>query len=175
MLKVVYGSMYGHTKRYAEDFAQHFNTEAVSYKDCGHLNADDYVVYFGALFAGGVHGLSSMKGTPKNVTLVTVGLSDPTNPENVANIKNSIGLSKSKREFDIADVFHLRGGIDYKNLHLKHKVMMKMLYMKAKRTPEAEQSDETKTMLKTYGGVVDFVDPQTLAPIVDHVKRTYQS
>ena len=53
--------------------------------------------------------------------------------------------------------------------------MMKMLYMKAKRTPEVEQSDETKTMLKTYGGVVDFVDPQTLTPIVDHVKRTYRS
>ena len=175
MLKVVYGSMYGHTKRYAEHFAQHFDTEAVSYKECGCLNADDTVVYFGALFVGGVHGLESIKGTPKHVTLVTVGLSDPTNPENVANIRKSIELSESKLDFDIADVFHLRGGIDYKNLQLKHKLMMKMLYTKAKRTPEAEQSDETKTMLKTYGGVVDFVDPQTLAPIVDHVKRTYRS
>ncbi|MDY5835074.1 MAG: hypothetical protein SPK00_10090 [Corynebacterium glucuronolyticum] len=46
----------------------------MSDKECGHLNADGTVVYFGALFAGGVHGLSSMKGTPKNVVLVTVGL-----------------------------------------------------------------------------------------------------
>lgn len=65
-------------------------------------------------------------------------------------------LSESKRDFDIAGVFHLRGGIEYKNLHLKHKVMMKMLLYDG-------QENAGGRAKRTYRGItkVNLCSPRT--------------
>lgn len=70
-----------------------------------------------------------------------------------------------------AKFFHLRGGIDYANLRLHHRLMMRLLHMKVKQTPESDQSEETKTMIVTYGSKVNFVDLTTLKPIEAYVKK----
>lgn len=170
-MKVVYGSVYGNAQRYAESFANRFNTKAISYKNVDWSKSENFIVYFGSLYAGGVKGLEKIKGRPKNFILVTVGLSNPNKSENTKSIKKSIKLSEEKLDFDITKVFHLRGGIDYKHLKLHHKIMMRLLYMKIKNMPQEESDDETKTMINTYGSKVDYVDLSALEPIIEYVEN----
>ena len=78
------------------------------------------------------------------------------------NIRNRIKTRIPEKLYSENRIFHLRGAIDYKHLGLKHKVMMSMLHNKLSKMPEEELNAETKAMLATYGGVVDFVDFETL-------------
>ncbi len=170
MLKVIYGSEYGHAKQYAETFARSFKVPANSYKNIGHLDSEDTIIYFGALYAGGVLGLSSIENKFKKLAIVTVGLADPNITKNAESIRRSIQKSTDSDILQKAQIFHVRGGIDYSKLRLRHKIMMKLLYTKVKNIPESEQDDETKTMIKTYGKEVNFVDLSSLEPIIKFVK-----
>ena len=63
-------------------------------------------------------------------------------------------------------IFHLRGAIDYSTMGLKHKLMMKFMHGKLSRMAEEELNAESKIILETYGKKVDYVDFNTLQPIV---------
>lgn len=60
------------------------------------LNIDNLstVIYFGALYAGGVMGLRKtldrMNIDDKRIIVITVGLSDPDDEHNISNIENSM-------------------------------------------------------------------------------------
>ena len=60
------------------------------------LNIDNLstVIYFGALYAGGVMGLRKtldrMNIDDKRIFVITVGLSDPDDEHNISNIENSM-------------------------------------------------------------------------------------
>jgi hypothetical protein len=43
---------------------------------------------------------------------------------------------------------------------------MKLLYSKVTKIPEAERNAEVRALIATYGKQVDFVDLDTLEPIV---------
>lgn len=68
-------------------------------------------------------------------------------------------------------IFHLRGGIDYKKLNLRHRAMMTLLYNKAKHLPEEEKTAEVRAMIETFNSEVDFVDYDTLEPIAEGINR----
>ena len=68
-----------------------------------------------------------------------------------------------------ASIFHLRGGIDYSCLNLKHRTMMALLYRKAKGLPEEKKTAEVRAMIDTYGKRVDFVDLSSLDPIIREI------
>ena len=76
---IIYGSQYGTTKRYAEKFAEMTDLPIISFEDIENLEKYERVVYFGALYAGGVKGLNNtIKKLSLNTKLVivTVGLAD---------------------------------------------------------------------------------------------------
>jgi hypothetical protein len=54
----------------------------------------------------------------------------------------------------------------YAKLGLKHRIMMKLLYSKVLKIPEAERNAEVRALIATYGKQVDFVNFDTLEPIV---------
>ena len=168
---VIYGSQYGTAKQYAEELASRTSIAARPYDSVGDINHYDTIAYVGALYAGGVLGmkktfakLASCEG--KTIAIATVGLADPTDPENVANIEANMKRQLSEEVYEAAQIFHLRGGIDYSKLGFKHKTMMKLLCNKAKNLPEEEKNAEVRAMLETYGKQVNFVDFDTLDPIV---------
>lgn len=168
---LIYGSQYGTAKQYAEELASRTSIEARPYDSVGDINHYDTIAYVGALYAGGVLGmkktfakLASCEG--KTIAIATVGLADPTDPENVANIEANMKRQLSEEVYEAAQIFHLRGGIDYSKLGFKHKTMMKLLCNKAKNLPEEEKNAEVRAMLETYGKQVYFVDFDTLDPIV---------
>ena len=162
---IIYGSQYGTTKRYAGKFAEMTHFPVVSYEDVKSLTDYERIIYFGALYAGGVKGLkNTIKKISPNTKLiiVTVGLADVRDPENISNIRNSIKKQVPEHLLKAASVFHLRGGIDYSKLNFIHKTMMKMVYHSLKSKPSESLTQEDKTFIETYNKKVDFVDYASL-------------
>ena len=168
---IVYGSQYGSARRYAEKLSERINIPAVSYKKARDLSGMKTMIYLGSLYAGGVLGLTkTLLGLSTRdgfkLILVTVGLSDPNEPENRDNIRASLRRQLSSGLLDQAKVFHLRGGIDYQKLSFGHRVMMKLLYQSLHQTPPEEQTAENRAFIETYGKQVDFTDFSALEPII---------
>ena len=163
MKVIIYGSQYGTTKKYAEELGRRTNIEVKNYEDIEDINLYDTIIYFGALYAGGVMGMKKTfskyaSSADKNVIIVTVGLADPLDLENTTTIKKGMEKQLSKDLFEHAHIFHLRGGIDYSCLGFKHKTMMAMLYKKATGLPEEKKTAEVKAMIETYNQKVDFIN-----------------
>ncbi|MGN0461399.1 MAG: flavodoxin domain-containing protein [Ruminococcus sp.] len=170
---IIYGSNYGTTESYARKLSQMTEIPLISYKEIKDLSPYDTVIHFGGLYAGGVKGLKqTVKALPKKAKLfiVTVGLADVTDRENTDNIKQSIKRQVTDEIFDRAEIFHLRGGIDYKKLNFKHKTMMTLLYNKAKNLPEEKKTAEVKAMIETFNKQVDFIDYNALNQILEVLK-----
>ena len=170
---IIYGSCYGSTKRYAERLSEITGLKAVVFKDVKSVAGYDRIVYLGALCAGGVMGLKKTVcglSTSQELFVATVGLADPTDAENVNHIRGCLKKQIPASHYDESKIFHLRGAIDYTRLSLKHRIMMKLLYSKVTKIPEAERNAEVRALIATYGKRVDFVNLDTLEPIAQILK-----
>ena len=170
---IIYGSEYGTTRRYAEKLSQLTGIPAVNYDTLKTLQNYGQVIYFGGLYAGGVKGLKhTIKLMPSDakLLLITVGLADVTDPENIHNIRRAIRKQVPESILQNAALFHLRGGIDYSKLSLTHKAMMTLLYNKAKHLSEEKKTAEVKAMIETYNTKVDFVDFDSLNQILKAIQ-----
>lgn len=169
---IIFGSQYGTTKRYAVELSNRTGIKVISCEEVKDLSNYDTIIYLGGLYTGGVWGLSkTIKLLPTNgkqvLIIVTVGLADTTDNINTNSIKSSICKQISEDIYAKAKIVHLRGGIDYKKLSLKHKTMMKLLYSKAKKLPPEKQTAEIKAMINTYNQKVDFVNFDSLDSIIE--------
>ena len=162
---IIYGSQYGTTKRYAEYLSEMTGIEAVAFKEAKDIDKYDRVIFMGALYAGSVLGLRKTvsKMSPKQeLVIVTVGLVDPTDPENIDYIRHSIKERIPADLYDETSIFHLHGAIDYSQLSLKHRMMMAIIHSKLSKMSEEKLNTEAKTILATYGKKEDFVDFKSL-------------
>ena len=172
---IIYGSHYGTTKQYAEELSKRTNIKAISFKKFNQqINDYDNIIYLGALYAGGVLGMSKTLKKLNNISnkkiiIATVGLSDPAYEVNKNNIRNSIKNQIPKEVFERAKIFHLRGGIDYSKLNFVHKTMMKLLYNAVKNLPEEKQTAENRAMIETYNKIVNFIDFSRLDKIINEI------
>jgi len=169
---IVYGSQYGTAKKYAEELGKRMDIDVVSYEKLADINQYDTVIYIGALYAGGVLGMrktfSKMSDCQnKKVAIATVGLADPTDVKNIENIKTSMKKQLSEEVYKHANIFHLRGGIDYSRLNFMHKTMMSLLYKKTVALSDEKKTAEDRAMIETYNQKVDFVDFDSLERIID--------
>ena len=172
---VIYGTQYGTAKQYAEELARRTGFAICQYDAVGNINEFDAIAYVGSLYAGGVVGMRktfSKLGDcqDKKIAIVTVGLADPDDQTNVSSIRSGVRRQLSYNVFEHARLFCLRGGIDYSKLSFKHKTMMRLLHGKAKNLPEEQKTAEVRAMLETYGKRVDFVDFDSLDPIVVYLR-----
>jgi hypothetical protein len=159
--------------RYAQELSERTGIPSVNYTEIKDLSGYDTVLHFGGLYAGGVKGLKNTIGAlprTSELIIVTVGLADVTDRENISNIRKSIQRQFPPDIFRQAKIFHLRGGIDYKRLNFMHRTMMTLLYKKAKNLPEEKKTAEVKAMIETFQSKVDFVDFSALQEIENAVK-----
>ena len=171
---IIYGSHYGTTKQYAEELSRRTNIEAISFENVKEINNYDKIIYLGGLYAGGVLGMSkTLKKltniSNKTIILVTIGLADPNDKENINNIRNNIKNQIQKEIFEKAKIFYLRGGIDYSKLNFAHKTMMKILYNAVKNISQEKQTAEDRAMIETYNKKVDFIDFSNLDKIISEI------
>ena len=162
---IIYGSQYGTTKRYAEHLSEMTGIEAVAFKEAKDIDKYDRVIFMGALYAGSVLGLRktvSNMSPKQELVIVTVGLVDPNDPENIDYIRHSIKERIPADLYDETRILHLQGAIDYSHLSLKHRMMMAVIHSKLSKMPEEKLNTEAKTILATYGKKEDFVDFKSL-------------
>ena len=67
-------------------------------------------------------------------------------------------------------VFFLRGVLDYSKLNLKHKTMMWMLVNYLKRKPEKDLPKDGDKLISTYGKTVNFIDRNSIKPLIRYAK-----
>jgi len=165
---IIYASQYGSTKRYAERLSAITGIKCVSRKDTENIQNYERIIYMGALFAGSVLGLKKFASTvtSQELIVITVGLVDTQDDENIRYIRNNIKSQIPTHLYDEDKIFHLRGAIDYSTMGVKHKLMMKFMHGKLSRMAEEELNAESKIILETYGKKVDYVDFDSLQPIV---------
>lgn len=60
----------GTTKRYAEKLSEMTNIDAVSFEDIKDLSEYDFVIHFGALYAGDVKGLKKTVNSMKEGAMI---------------------------------------------------------------------------------------------------------
>lgn len=174
---IIYGSHYGTTKQYAEELSKRTNIKAISFKKFNQqINDYDNIIYLGALYAGGVLGMSKTLKKLNNISnkkilIATVGLSDPTDEVNKNNIRNNIKNQIPKEVLEKAKIFHLRGVIDYSKLNFAHKTMMKLLYNAVKNLPNEKQTAEDRAMIETYNKKVNFIDFSSLDKIANEIQK----
>ncbi len=174
---IIYGSHYGTTKQYAEELSKRTNIKVISFKKINQqINDYDNIIYLGALYVGGVLGMSKTLKILNNISnkkifIATVGLSDPLDEVNKNNIRKNMKNQISKEVFEKAKIFHLRGGIDYSKLNFVHKTMMKLLYSAVKNLPKEKQTAEDRAMIETYNQKVNFIDFSSLDKIITEVQK----
>ena len=157
---IIYGSNYGTTKQYAEELSKRTNIKAISFKKINQqINDYDNIIYLGALYAGGVLGMSKTLKKLNNISnkkilIATVGLSDPTDEVNKNNIRNNIKNQIPKEVLEKAKIFHLRGGIDYSKLNFAHKTMMKLLYNAVKKLPEEKKTNGIRHIVAKKDAII---------------------
>lgn len=167
---IIYGTNYGTSKKYAEELAKRTRIQVNSYKEVDIPKDCEVIIYFGGLYAGGVKGLKETlpaicKTAYHRLIIVTVGLADVEDEENINNIRSALSRQLPFKMYERAEIYHLRGGIDYSRLNFLHKTMMKLLYTKVKNLPEDKKNSEVRAMIETYGKQVDFVDLKKLNAI----------
>lgn len=170
---IIYGSCYGTASQYAKELSRKTNIPMLSFKDINYLEKYDLIIYVGALYAGGVYGmqktLSRFDLINNNLIIITVGLANPQDKTNKRNIEKSIKKQlPSNLQYQL---FHLRGGIDYSKLSIKHRTMMRLLYHKVKKVPKDKYSEEMEALIKTYNRKVSFVDYKQLDPIISYIEK----
>ena len=173
---ILYGSRYGSARRYAQELSKQTDIPAVSYQEAPPLSKLETIVYIGALYAGGVLGLTKTLrrqsfGEHQRLIIVTVGLADPDIPQNRENIRNSLQKQIPAQLYGRAAVFHLRGAIDYQALSLGHRTMMALLHRSLQKKPAEEWSEEDRALMETYGKQADFVDFVSLRLIINEMQR----
>lgn len=170
-IAVIYSSKYGATKKYATWIAEELGADLLDRAEVKpeKISAYDIVVLGGGLYAGGISGVDLVtRNRPKKLVVFTVGLANPA----ITDYSDILKRNFDPLALDDIKVFHLRGGIDYKNLGIVHKVMMAMMKkLVMDKKPPHERSEEDRAFIETYGGKVDFTDRSAIAPIIRYVRE----
>ena len=103
--------------------------------------------------------------------MVTVGLADPNDPVNAANLRSFVRRVLPAEWAESTPIFHLGGGIDYQRLTFPHRTMMALLYRQVQKKPSEQRSAEERAIADTYGKAVDFVDFQTLNGLLQAIEK----
>ena len=169
---IIYGSLYGSTKSYAETLSKLTGIPAYSYRNVNDLSMYQQIVYLGALYSGKVLGLKQTVRHASEKTkfiIITVGIDNIFDKKNVEKIKKSIQKQIPSTIYKKAKIFHLKGKIDYSRLTLKHRLIMALLYQSLKERSTINWAEEENMFIKTYFETADFVEYTSLIPIVEEM------
>ena len=104
---IIYGSHYGITKQYAEELSRLTYLPLENEEDVKNIQ-DDFIVYLGGLYAGGVKGLKhivKMIPSQTQMIVVTVGLADVQDEQNIKKYKTFSPTTIITRTFSWLKVF----------------------------------------------------------------------
>ncbi|HBD95235.1 MAG: hypothetical protein A2015_09515 [Spirochaetes bacterium GWF1_31_7] len=170
---VIYKSLSGFTKRYAQWIAEDLHTTAIELgKFKSHMIEKDTIIIFGgSLHAIGINGYKKLNKILKDreyneLVLFAVGASPYKDGiENEIKKSNCIETDENKIR-----LFYLRGGFNYAQLDPWNKFLMILLKLKImNKKPEIRTPDE-KGMLASYQNPIDATKKENTREIVNYAR-----
>ncbi|NCC76694.1 MAG: hypothetical protein EOM08_09705 [Clostridia bacterium] len=117
---IIYQSNAGHTRRYAELFAQLSGLPVYDLRMArSTLQKGEMVIFFGWLMAGNLQGLKKAARRYRVGAMCAVGMGCPGDGQ--------IETIARKYGYDLEKAFYLQGGLDFEKLHGLYGFMMKTL------------------------------------------------
>ncbi|MCL2042948.1 MAG: flavodoxin domain-containing protein [Treponema sp.] len=175
---VLYFTIYGSTKKYAEWIAEELKGDLFDINDVRYNQLYDYdiIILGGGLYAGNIKGLNLLidnyeKIKNKKLIIFTCGLADYSKEENINSVKSRLKKNTPNNVFENIKVFYLRGYINYKKLSFKHRIMMGMMRKMILIKGAEKMNEENKEFLETYGKIVDFTDKKNIKEIIDYCNK----
>jgi menaquinone-dependent protoporphyrinogen IX oxidase len=169
---VVYRSISGFTKKYAEWIAQECKADLFDARTISTEKLLEYsiIIFGGSLHAVGINGLNLVKESlpklmDKKIVVFAVGASPPTE-----GILSKI-LERNFSGIDTGNLklFYLRGGFNFGKLDLTNKILMALfrvrISFKKKKTPDE------KGMLAAYSKPIDCTRRENIRELVDYINR----
>jgi menaquinone-dependent protoporphyrinogen IX oxidase len=170
---VIYFSKYGSTKKYAEWIASELNGDIYNTKNIEQdiLGNYDTIIFGSGLYAGKIEGVDMIinnyeKIKDKKLIIFTCGLADYSKIENMNEINKRLEKMLPANIKEKIKIYFLRGGVNYKKLNLKHKIMMwlkKNIIMRKEKL-----NDEDKEFIETYGKTIDFTNKSNIIEIIKY-------
>ena len=164
---VVYKSVSGFTKKYAEWISEDLQGDIFSLSGCCGklLKQYDAVVYGGPLHAAGIAGLKSFKKMLKsnaNLKIAVFACGASKADEKVLEEVKKKNFSES--ELENITFHYLRGGFDFSRLNAFNKFIMSL--MKKMLEKKKERTEEEQGMLDSYDTPADFTDRDNIKPLI---------
>jgi len=168
---VVYKSLSGFTKKYAEWIAEDLSADLSEAKkiDIDKLQKYDTIIYGGSLHAAGISGVKIIKNNlnelrDKNIIIFTTGASPP-KESTISEIRdNNFSVEEQKQ----IRFYYFRGGFDFNKLNLINKILMTLFkwitQLKRDKTPDE------KGMLAAYSKPVDFTKKENIKELLEYVR-----
>lgn len=170
---VVYSSITGFTRKYADWIADDLNCDIVSVKDTEleKLLKYDTIIYGGSLHAAGITGIKIIKNnlrrlTGKNLIIFATGAS-PYKEKILDEIREKNFTPEEQKQ---VKVFYLRGGFNYSKLNFINKVLMFLFKWSILLKPEKKRTPDEIGMIASYSHPVDYTEKQNSKEIVDYIK-----
>jgi flavodoxin len=168
---VVYKSISGFTKKYAEWIAEELEADLLRLKkiDMDTLLKYDMIIYGGCLHAVGISGVNMIKNNlnklrDKNIIIFTTGAS-PSRESIVSKVRDSNFSVEEQKQIQF---YYFRGGFDFKKLNFTNKILMTLL--KWKLTLKRDKTSDEKGMLAAYSKPIDFTKKENVKELLEYVR-----
>jgi menaquinone-dependent protoporphyrinogen IX oxidase len=168
---VVYKSISGFTKKYAEWIAEALEADLFSIEK---INIDslikyDMIIYGGSLHAVGISGVSIIKDNlnklrSKKIIIFATGAS-PLRESTTSEVKNNNFSAEEQKQIQF---YYFRGGFDFKKLNFINKVLM--ILMKWKITLKGDKTSDEEGMLAAYSKPMDFTKKENVKELLEYVR-----
>ena len=174
---IIYSSKYGYTKKYAHWLAEELNGDIFETKNVKKniMSGYDVIILGGGLYAGRIKGINLLvknfeKIKDKKIILFTCGIADYNNIKNINSVRKGLENAIPKNVLEKTKLFHLRGGINYKELNVLHQMIMGMVKKVLSKKGADELTQENKDLLETFGQTLDFTDKKNITEIIEYCK-----
>jgi menaquinone-dependent protoporphyrinogen IX oxidase len=165
---VVYKSISGFTKKYAEWIAEELETDLLRLKkiDIDILLKYDIIIYGGCLHAVGISGVNIIKNNfnklkGKNIIIFTTGAS-PLKESTISEVRDSNFSVEEQKQIQF---YYFRGGFDFNKLNFTNKILMTLL--KCKIQLKRDKTSDEKGMLASYSRPMDFTNKENIKELLD--------
>jgi len=174
---VVYRSISGFTRKYAEWIAQDLKADIFDVRDVNleKLSGYDLIIFGGSVHIVGINGIKIIKEnlqglSDKRIVIFAVGASPP-RESTLNEIRDSNFSQEQQRNLTF---YYLRGGFDFNKLDFTNKILMTFLKAKLKLKRERNRSPDEIGMLAAYSKPMDWTKKEKIKGIVDYVRSLAQ-
>jgi len=167
---VVYKSLTGFTKKYAEWIAEELRADIFRYEeiDLDKLLEYDTIIYGGSLHAAGITGVKLITKNfgqlnDKKIIIFVTGAS-PFKEELFDEIKEKNFKEEQQRHIKL---FYFRGGFNFNKLNFTNKILMTLFKWKLQSV--RNKTPDVKGMLAAYKHPVDFTKKEKIKELITYV------